>query len=42
MIPEYSENSMTGGTMPSKTYRIDFEAGNLRGCADGIEAVKQA
>ena len=45
MIPEYDDNNITNANstrQPSKTYRIDFEAGRISGFADGLEAVRQA
>ena len=42
MIPEYSENIINQERQPSKTYKIDFEAGRIAGFADDLEAVRQA
>ena len=42
MIPEYSENMINQERQPSKTYKIDFEAGKIAGFADGLDAVRQA
>ena len=42
MLPETFNIEYTSTTTPSKTYKIDWEAGRIGGFIDGKEAVKQA
>ena len=42
MLPETFKVEYTSTTMPSKTYKIDWETGRIGGFIDGKEAVGQA
>lgn len=42
MLPETFTIEYTSTTMPSKTYKIDWETGRIGGFIDGKEAVGQA
>lgn len=42
MLPETFNIEYTATTIPSKTYKIDWEAGRIDGFIDGKDAVKQA
>lgn len=42
MLPETFTIERTSTAMPSKTYRIDWDAGRIEGFIDGKEAVKQS
>ena len=42
MLPETFTIEYTSTTMPSKTYKIDWETGRIGGFIDGREAIGQA
>lgn len=42
MLPETFKIERTSTVMPSKTYKIDWEAGRIGGFIDGKEAVRQS
>lgn len=42
MLPETFKIQSTATAIPSKTYKIDWEAGRIGGFIDGKEAVQQA
>lgn len=42
MLPESFSIEYTATSMPSKTYKIDWETGRIRGFIDGKDAIRQS